>query len=84
MSIMVDAKAKLKLSAQAGNVEHACARVMTSPQLASVLLVTVLIWEFSVLFLKARESFFGSTNSLHFMFQIFIQFPSSGRLSRQV
>src|SRR5271167_829888 len=51
---MEDVKAKLELS----SAGYACARVMTSPRVASALLVTVLVSEFSVLFLRASRKLF--------------------------
>jgi hypothetical protein len=54
---MVDVKARAKLSGPAGSAGNACARVITSPRFASALLVTILVWEFGVLFLCARKKF---------------------------
>lgn len=53
-----DLKAKLKGSALAGRAGSACARMTRSPLFAPALLVTVLIWELGVLFLKASRKLF--------------------------
>jgi len=58
VSKVEDAKAKLKLSARAGNAEYTCSRVLTSSRFALILFVTVSIWEFGVLFLMARRRLF--------------------------
>jgi hypothetical protein len=63
---MEDVKTKLKLSALAGRAGYAYARVMRSPLFASALLVTVLIWEFGVLFLKASRKLFWYDELLTF------------------
>jgi hypothetical protein len=57
-AIVDDVKAKLRLPSPAGSMGYACARVMTSPRFASALLVSVVVWEFGVLFLKASRKLF--------------------------
>jgi hypothetical protein len=63
---MEDVKAKLKLFALAGRAGYACARVMTFPQFAPALLVTVLVWEFGVLFFEASRKLFWYDELLTF------------------
>jgi len=61
----MNVKEKLKLSAR-GSGGYICARVMTSPRFAPALLVTVLVSEFCVLFLKARRKPFWYDELLTF------------------
>ena len=63
---MEDVKSKLKVSALADRAGHACARVMTSPRFASALLVTILVSEFSILFLNASRKPFWYDELLTF------------------
>jgi hypothetical protein len=52
------AKPESKLSALAGRVGSAGARVMASPRLAPILLLAVLVWEFGLLILQASQKRF--------------------------
>ena len=74
-STMEDVKAKLKMSALRGRAGYACARVITSPQFAPALLVTVLLWEFGVLFFEASRKPFWYDELLTFYVSSLQPFP---------
>jgi hypothetical protein len=61
-----DMKAKLKLSALTGRAGYTCTRVMTSPQFAPAVLVTILVWEFGILLFAARRMVFWNDELLTF------------------
>ena len=74
-STMEDVKAKLKMSALRGRAGYACARVITSPQFAPALLVTVLLWEFGVLLFEASRKPFWYDELLTFYVSSLQPFP---------